>query len=127
MRAYSAFISPVLPWHPLRIATIACGARIGRTLIGFDRAHRKFRFDGSSCMVHESRTQNFQNDTLALSIAGPQDGRWPVAAVDGSDLRLEVVLTLTGGTTSIAEIVPHTAQTHRLRGSMLASCQHPRP
>ena len=50
-----------------------------------------------------------------------------MAAVDGSDLRLEVVLTLTGGTTSIAEIVPHTAQTHRLHGSMLAFCQHPRP
>jgi len=71
-------------------------------------------------MAHESRTLNFQYDTPALSIAGPQDERWPVAAVDGSDLRLEVVFTLTGGTTSIAEIVPHTARTHRLRGSMLA-------
>ena len=74
-----------------------------------------------------SRTQNFQNDIPALSIAGPQDERRPVAAVDDSDLWLEVVFTLTGGTTSIAEIVPHTAQTHRLRDSMLASCQHPRP
>jgi hypothetical protein len=33
-----------------------------------------------------SRTQNFQNDTPALSIAGPQDERWPVAAVGDSDL-----------------------------------------
>jgi len=31
-----------------------------------------------------------------------------VAAVDGSDLRLEAVLTLTGGTEAIAEIVAHT-------------------
>lgn len=75
----------------------------------------------------ESRTQNFQDDAPALSNVGPQDERWPVAAVDGSDLRLEVVLTLTSGTTMIAEIVPRTAQTHRLRDSMLASCQHPRP
>jgi hypothetical protein len=30
-----------------------------------------------------------------------------VAAVDGSDLRLEVVLMLTGGAEVIAEIVPH--------------------
>src|SRR5438093_1290202 len=50
-----------------------------------------------------------------------------LCALRDSDLRLEVVFTLTGGTTSIAEIVPHTAQTHRLRDSMLASCQHPRP
>jgi len=74
-----------------------------------------------------SRTQSFQDDTPALSIVGPQDERWPVAAVGDSDRRLEVVFTLTGGATSIAEMVPHTAQTHRLRDSVLASCQHPRP
>ncbi len=40
----------------------------------------------------------FHTNPSALSIAGPQDERWPAAAVDDSGLRLEVVLTLTGGT-----------------------------
>ena len=89
MRSYPAFISLVSPGHPLRFATIACGARFDPTLTGFDRAHQKVRSDGSSRVAHGSRTQNFQNDTPALSIAGPEDERWPVAAVGDSDLRLE--------------------------------------
>jgi hypothetical protein len=129
VRAYSAFISPVPPpagtpsasrlSHAERVSVEPSSASIERTgrFVRWITVHHRT----------ESRTQNFQNDTPALSIAGPQDERWPVAAVGDSDLRLEVVFTLTGGTTSIAEIVPHTAQTHRLRDSMLASCQHPRP
>ena len=44
-----------------------------------------------------------------------------MAAVDGSDLRLEVVLTLAGGTVAATEFVAHAACTKRPRGPMLAS------
>ena len=125
--SYPACISLVSPGHSSasrlshaeRVSVEPSSASIERTGRFGPMDHRASRTG--------SRTQNFQNDTPALSIASPQDERWPVAAVDGSDLRLESRNTLVGGTTSIAEIVPHTAQTHRLRDSMLASCQHPRP
>jgi hypothetical protein len=35
------------------------------------------------------RTQNFRTRPPALSIAGLQDERWPAAAFDGVDLRLD--------------------------------------
>ena len=133
LRLTPCFFSPillvsrrVLAEHSLRFATIACGARVGRTRIGLDRAHRKFGPMSSPCIIARLGRQASIN-TLALSIAGPQDERWRWRRLTAPTLGWRVVKMPVGGTRTIAEIVPHIAQTHRLRDSMLASCQHPRP
>ena len=113
---------------PLRFATIACGARIRSNPIGLDRGALESRSLDRRCMSARISDVGLPNSIPWLSatlVLRTSVGRW--RRLTAPTLGSMVVNTLVGGTTTIAEIVPHTAQTHRLRDSMLAPCQHPRP